>query len=94
MKEIPKIIHQIYGFWDKNIPTHIQSRIDVWKKLHPDYKYILWDKKKSRDFIKKNIIGFYLFMTIIFIKFKKQTHLDILYYIIMEEFILILIWNQ
>ena len=53
MKEIPKIIHQIYGFWDKNIPTHIQSRIDVWKKLHPDYKYILWDKKKSRDFIKK-----------------------------------------
>ena len=53
MKEFPKIIHQIYGFWDKNIPKHIQSRIDTWKNLHPDYKYILWDKKKSRDFIKK-----------------------------------------
>lgn len=53
MKDFPKIIHQIYGFWDKNIPKHIQSRIDTWKRLHPDYKYILWDKKKSREFIKK-----------------------------------------
>ena len=52
MKDFPKIIHQIYGFWDRKIPKHIQTRIDVWKKLHPDYKYILWDKKKSRNFIK------------------------------------------
>ena len=53
MKDFPKIIHQIYGFWDKNIPVHIQSRIDTWKKLHPDYRYILWNKKKSRNFIKE-----------------------------------------
>jgi mannosyltransferase OCH1-like enzyme len=52
MTEFPKIIHQIYGFWDKKIPKHIQSRIDNWKRLHPDYKYYLWDKKKSREFIK------------------------------------------
>ena len=53
-KEFPKIIHQIYGFWDKKIPKNIQKRIDKWKELHPDYKYMLWDKKKSRDFIKTN----------------------------------------
>jgi mannosyltransferase OCH1-like enzyme len=53
MKQFPKIIHQIYGFWDKNISKNIQSRINTWKTLHPDYKYILWDKKKSRNFIKK-----------------------------------------
>ena len=50
--EFPKIIHQIYGFWDKTISKKIQKRIDTWKNLHKDYQYILWDKKKSRDFIK------------------------------------------
>ena len=58
MKEFPKIIHQIYGFWDKNISPNIQSRIDTWKRLHPDYKYILWDKKNSREFIKKKFNWF------------------------------------
>lgn len=52
--EFPKIIHQIYGFWDKTIPKNIKNRMDTWKKLHPNYQYILWDKKKSREFIKKN----------------------------------------
>ena len=54
INNFPKIIHQIYGFWDKKIPSNIQNRIDTWKKLHPDYEYILWDKKKSREFIKNN----------------------------------------
>lgn len=54
MKEFPKIIHQVYGFWDKNIPKNIQHRIDIWKKMHPEYKYILWNKKSSREFIKLN----------------------------------------
>lgn len=49
----PKIIHQIYGFWDKKIPKHIQKRMDCWKNLHPEFEYKLWDKKKSREFIKK-----------------------------------------
>ena len=54
MKTIPKIIHQVYGFWDKNIPKEIKKRIDKWKSLHPDYEYMLWDKKNSREFIKKH----------------------------------------
>ena len=51
-KEFPKIIHQVYGFWDKKIPKNIEERINNWKKMHPDYEYILWNKKKSREFIK------------------------------------------
>lgn len=60
MKGFPKIIHQIYGFWDKNISKNIQSRIDTWKRLHPEYKYILWNKKISRNFIKTHYNWFLL----------------------------------
>jgi mannosyltransferase OCH1-like enzyme len=49
----PKIIHQIYNFWDNKTPSKIRERMDNWKNTHPDFKYILWNKKKSRDFIKK-----------------------------------------
>ena len=52
MTGFPKIIHQCYGLWDSKIPPEIQKRIDTWKRLHPSYKYILWDKKKCRDLIK------------------------------------------
>ena len=58
MSEFPKIIHQIYNFWDHKTPSNIKERINNWKLLHPDYKYILWNKKKSRDFIKKNFNWF------------------------------------
>jgi len=27
----------------------------MWKKLHPDWKYILWTDKMIRKYIKKNI---------------------------------------
>lgn len=54
MDSFPKIIHQIYGFWDNNIPSHIARRIRSWKRLHPQYKYMLWSKKNSREFIKTN----------------------------------------
>ncbi len=50
----PKIIHQIYGFWDGAVPRHIRKRIDTWKDLHPDYTHMLWDKKNSRDLIKQH----------------------------------------
>ena len=50
----PKIIHQIYNFWDNTTKQHVKQRIENWKKSHPDYRYILWNKKKSRDFIKKH----------------------------------------
>lgn len=56
--QFPKIIHQVFGLWDNKIPNNIQKRIDSWKRLHPRYKYILWNKKKCRDFIKKKFNWF------------------------------------
>ena len=59
MKEnFPKIIHQCFGFWDNNIPSHIQKRIDTWKILHPNYTYMLWNKKNSRELIKNDFNWF------------------------------------
>jgi mannosyltransferase OCH1-like enzyme len=58
MPGFPKIIHQCFGLWDPEIPKEIQKRIDIWKRLHPDYKYILWDKKKCRDLIKNHFDWF------------------------------------
>jgi mannosyltransferase OCH1-like enzyme len=53
MSEFPKIIHQVYGFWDNKISKEIETRINSWKKSHSEYKYILWNRKSSREFIKK-----------------------------------------
>jgi len=57
-ENFPKIIHQVYGFWDSKIPRKIQSRMDTWKKFHPDYEHKLWDKKTSRNFIKEHYAWF------------------------------------
>lgn len=36
---IPKIIHQA---WFGEIPDRIQKLMDTWKKVNPDFEYILW----------------------------------------------------
>ena len=47
---IPKIIHQT---WKNNKIPHkwIKSKL-MWKKYHPDWKYILWTDKMIRNYIK------------------------------------------
>lgn len=58
MTGFPKIIHHIYIFPFKKVNKEIQKRIDNWKKLHPDYKFMFWDKTACRDFIKTNYYWF------------------------------------
>ncbi len=54
MSEFPKIIHQIiYSYWDRKVPIDIQNRMNNWTKFHPNYEHIIWNKKKSRNFIKQ-----------------------------------------
>ena len=49
---IPKIIHQIWlDEHGKGIPPHYKPWMDSWKKNHPDWKYILWNKTASRQLI-------------------------------------------
>ncbi|MBE8719325.1 glycosyltransferase family 32 protein [Sphingobacterium pedocola] len=45
---IPKIIHYSW-FSEEPIPSHIQELMMTWKKLMPDYEYVLWDGKKLAD---------------------------------------------
>jgi inositol phosphorylceramide mannosyltransferase catalytic subunit len=59
-KTFPRIIHQVFGFWDNHIPKNIQSRMDTWKQLHPTFEYMLWNKKNSREFLKKYYSWFLL----------------------------------
>jgi mannosyltransferase OCH1-like enzyme len=44
MKQIPKIIHQIW-FQGDIIPEHYPNYRHTWKELNPSYKFILWNNK-------------------------------------------------
>jgi len=43
---IPKTIHQIWFQGEDNIPSHLYHYHTSWKKIHPTYKFILWDENK------------------------------------------------
>lgn len=47
----PKIIHQTWK--NNNIPKKWQLSQTQWKKLHPDYEYILWTDADIRNYIKE-----------------------------------------
>lgn len=51
MKEIPKIIHQVWSGVDEPLPTHFKALGNTWKEKNPDWEYILWDNKKMNDFV-------------------------------------------
>lgn len=49
--KIPKIIHQT---WKNNeIPEKWKKSKEMWIKLHPDWKYILWTDKMIRNYLKR-----------------------------------------
>lgn len=49
---IPKIIHQIWiNESNLEFPNHWKTSPQEWKKLHPDWEYILWEKDNSRKFV-------------------------------------------
>lgn len=50
--KIPKIIHQTWR--DKNIPEHLAAYTSSWKKMHPDWEYVLWTDDMNRKFIHDN----------------------------------------
>lgn len=50
-KDIPKIIHQIWFQGEENIPEKYHSMRESWKKYHPTWKHILWDKEKIEELL-------------------------------------------
>jgi inositol phosphorylceramide mannosyltransferase catalytic subunit len=49
--KIPRIIHQTWK--DLAIPRRFVEMSNTWKKMHPDWEYILWTDEMNRDFIKE-----------------------------------------
>lgn len=45
---IPKIIHYCW-LSEEKLPLNVQQNIDSWKKILPDYEFILWNKKRTAD---------------------------------------------
>ncbi len=50
---IPKIIHQIWI--GSPLPQHCKMFQETWKKLHPDWKYVLWSDQDIRNLGLKNM---------------------------------------
>jgi mannosyltransferase OCH1-like enzyme len=45
---IPKILHQ---FWHGGpMPEKYQQLTELWRKMHPDWSYILWDEQRVAEF--------------------------------------------
>lgn len=61
---IPKIVH--YAWFGSEVPFSIQKRVDNWKLLMPDWKFILWNEDNfdlsrfsfSQEMYKKRKLGF------------------------------------
>lgn len=47
MKIIPNIIHQYYP--DNIIPSNIKKLMDKWRKIHPNWEYILYTPQKLKE---------------------------------------------
>ena len=51
---IPKLIHIIWWQGLNNIPEKFKKNINTWKHHNKNYKIILWDELKLKQFIKEN----------------------------------------
>ncbi len=57
---IPKIIHQIWIQGYDYIPKHLKEYHLECKKINKDFKFIVWDDKSIREYIKANFKKKYL----------------------------------
>lgn len=51
MKQMPKIIHQIWSGIDEPLPFHFKLLGATWKKYHPSWEYMLWDNQHMNEFV-------------------------------------------
>lgn len=51
MKQIPRIIHQIWSDKGKSLPEYFSKMAETWKYDYPDWEYLFWDDNKMNSFI-------------------------------------------
>lgn len=54
MREIPKIIHQIWSGIYEPLPNHFRKFSDTWREYHPEWAYELWDHHRMNNFVCDN----------------------------------------
>lgn len=80
--EIPKIIHQIWWGIDGPLPDYFRAFGDTWKKRHPDWQYVYWDKTRCFNLIN----DFYSQYLDTFEKFQYDIQrIDAIRYLILEK---------
>jgi mannosyltransferase OCH1-like enzyme len=78
---IPKIIHQTWK--DTNIPSKWIMSSNMWRKLHPDWEYILWTDKMIRDYIE---IGYPQYLKLYDSYKHNIQRVDMIRYFILKDF--------
>lgn len=50
---IPRVLHQVYGLWDEPgpLPTNFAHWASGWRRLHPDWNYVLWSGDDVRRLV-------------------------------------------
>lgn len=51
MKEIPRIIHQIWSGVDEPLPDLFKVLGETWKECNPTWQYELWDNDRMNNFV-------------------------------------------
>lgn len=58
-KTIPKIIHQTAPADERKWPALWKRCQETWKRLHPDFQYIMWTDEDLDDFVRSKYPDFY-----------------------------------
>lgn len=83
MSEIPKIIHQTAPT-DPSKWNEIWKRCqETWKRLHPDFKYVMWTDEDIDAFVKTKYPEFYPMFSGYDVHIKR---VDIVRYLILKEY--------
>lgn len=61
MKDIPRIIHQVWESENDIIPDYFKLFSQTWKEFNPDWIYRLWSKKTIENFFKNFYPDFFDF---------------------------------
>ncbi len=59
MKNIPKIIHQIWSDKYKPLPSFCSVLAETWKEKHPNWDYILWNDQMMDAFVQDEYPSYY-----------------------------------
>lgn len=58
-QHIPLIMHQVYGFKDRDMKTNHKNKRDIWKNTHKNYTHHLWNETAVDSLIQREYAELY-----------------------------------